>query len=294
MTSWPGAKVATAVAVWTPLVMLPVVSPSPTWWHRTEENRINVNLWIPLLVIIGLLDGWRITSRGLAEIRLPFFSSSDRSGEGGGVAFWAISLFCGESSTSDARATSLGGAGAEVSVVGRNTPTPCACSINKTDVDYNNDAKKGAVKSTSLSLSMRWWGGGVVWEGWMKHFDAFSTVIPLSAWWWWWFLPTRWLPSPWAAAWELRSQPEGLRWGSWRPGESAQLHWGDAWVCFSLPVELSWWRQKYIKLSNVFVVVQNVAAAQYKIDIMWHTHKKTRLVRFCVKCITELRLTFFR
>lgn len=35
MTSWPGGKVATVVAVCTPLVRLPVVSPSPTYWIRT-------------------------------------------------------------------------------------------------------------------------------------------------------------------------------------------------------------------------------------------------------------------
>lgn len=58
-------------------------------------------------------------------MRLPFFSSSDRRGEGGGVAFWARSLFCGESSTSVARPPSLG-PGPGASAAGRNTPTPWA------------------------------------------------------------------------------------------------------------------------------------------------------------------------
>lgn len=58
-------------------------------------------------------------------MRLPFFSSSDRRGEGGGVAFWARSLFCGESSTRVARPPSLG-PGTGASVAGRNTPTPWA------------------------------------------------------------------------------------------------------------------------------------------------------------------------
>ena len=58
-------------------------------------------------------------------MRLPFFSSSDRRGEGGGVAFWAKSLFCGESSTRAARPPSLG-PGPGASVAGRNTPTPWA------------------------------------------------------------------------------------------------------------------------------------------------------------------------
>lgn len=35
ITSWPGGKVATAVAVCTPLVRLPAVSPSPTYRTRT-------------------------------------------------------------------------------------------------------------------------------------------------------------------------------------------------------------------------------------------------------------------
>lgn len=56
---------------------------------------------------------------------LPFFSSSDKRGEGGGVAFWARSLFCGESSTSAARPPSLG-PGTGASAAGRNTPTPWA------------------------------------------------------------------------------------------------------------------------------------------------------------------------
>lgn len=58
-----------------------------------------VFLWFPQMTL---------TRRGLAEIRLPFFSSSDSRGEGGGVAFWARSLFCGESSTRVARPPSLG------------------------------------------------------------------------------------------------------------------------------------------------------------------------------------------
>lgn len=58
-------------------------------------------------------------------MRLPFFSSSDRRGDGGGVAFWVRSLFCGESSTSAARPPSLG-PGPGASVAGRNTPTPWA------------------------------------------------------------------------------------------------------------------------------------------------------------------------
>lgn len=64
-----------------------------------------------------------LTKRGLAEMRLPFFSNSDRRGEGGGVAFWAKSLFWGESSTNAARPPSLG-PGPGASVTGRNTPTP--------------------------------------------------------------------------------------------------------------------------------------------------------------------------
>lgn len=58
-------------------------------------------------------------------MRLPFFNSSDSSGEGGGVAFWLRSLFCGESSTRAARPPSLG-PGPGASVTGRNTPTPWA------------------------------------------------------------------------------------------------------------------------------------------------------------------------
>lgn len=64
-----------------------------------------------------------LTRRGLAEMRLPFFSSSDSRGEGGGVAFWARSLFCGESSTRTASPPSLG-PGPGGSAAGRNTPTP--------------------------------------------------------------------------------------------------------------------------------------------------------------------------
>lgn len=58
--------------------------------HLTAQNRggsYQCEFIFLFLFIIGLLDGRRITSRGLAEIRLPFFSSSDKSGEGGGVAF---------------------------------------------------------------------------------------------------------------------------------------------------------------------------------------------------------------
>lgn len=64
-----------------------------------------------------------LTRRGLAEMRLPFFSSSDSRGEGGGVAFWARSLFCGESSTRTASPPSLS-PGPGGSAAGRNTPTP--------------------------------------------------------------------------------------------------------------------------------------------------------------------------
>lgn len=56
-------------------------------------------------------------------MRLLFFSSSDRRGEGGGVAFGVRSLFCGESSTRAARPPSLG-PGPGASFTGRNTATP--------------------------------------------------------------------------------------------------------------------------------------------------------------------------
>lgn len=56
-------------------------------------------------------------------MRLPFFRSSDRRGEGGAVAFGGRSLFCGESSTSAARPPSLG-PGPGASFTGRKTPTP--------------------------------------------------------------------------------------------------------------------------------------------------------------------------
>lgn len=62
-----------------------------------------------------------LTRRGLAEMRFPFFKSSDRRGDGGGVAFWAKSLFCGESSTRAPKPPSLGPV---ASAAGRNTPTP--------------------------------------------------------------------------------------------------------------------------------------------------------------------------
>ena len=56
-------------------------------------------------------------------MRLPFLSSSESRGEGGGVAFWVRHLFCGESSTRGPRLPSLGPTpgGSET---GRNTPTP--------------------------------------------------------------------------------------------------------------------------------------------------------------------------
>ena len=38
------------------------------------------------------------TSLGLVGMKLPFFSSSERRGDGGGVAFWPKSFFCGDSS----------------------------------------------------------------------------------------------------------------------------------------------------------------------------------------------------
>lgn len=64
-------------------------------------------------------------------MRLPFFSSSESRGEGGGVAFWVRHLFCGESSTRGPRHPSLGPA-AGGSEAGRNTPTPCAWDLEKT------------------------------------------------------------------------------------------------------------------------------------------------------------------
>lgn len=58
-------------------------------------------------------------------MRLPFLSSSESRGEGGGVAFWVRHLFCGESSTRGPRLPSLGPAPGG-SAADRNTPTPCA------------------------------------------------------------------------------------------------------------------------------------------------------------------------
>lgn len=56
-------------------------------------------------------------------MRLPFLSNSDRRGEGGGVTFWARTLFCDESSIIAARPPSLG-PGPGPSVMGRNTLIP--------------------------------------------------------------------------------------------------------------------------------------------------------------------------
>lgn len=83
---------------------------------------------VAFIVITSFLDVMShaklpLTRRGLAEMRLPFFSSSDSRGEGGGVAFWDRSLFCGESSTRAASPPSLG-PGPGGSAAGRNTPTP--------------------------------------------------------------------------------------------------------------------------------------------------------------------------
>lgn len=62
------------------------------------------------------------TSLELAMI-LPFFSSSDSSGEGGGVAFGVRCFFCGESSTIALRDDSLG-PGAVTSDAGVKAGTP--------------------------------------------------------------------------------------------------------------------------------------------------------------------------
>lgn len=48
--------------------------------------------------LYGILFPLRHTSLGLVGRRLPFFSSSERRGDGGGVAFWPKSFFCGDSS----------------------------------------------------------------------------------------------------------------------------------------------------------------------------------------------------
>lgn len=142
MTSWPGGKVATVVAVCTPLVRLPEVSPSPTYWIRTfffcfmRMRRIR-----PVCIAQTFRS---LTKRGLAEMRLPFFSNSDRRGEGGGVAFWANSLFWGESSTNAARPPSLGPG---ASVTGRNTPTPCTWQTVKKKKNRKFGTERYKIKS---------------------------------------------------------------------------------------------------------------------------------------------------
>lgn len=89
---------------------------------------------------------WSLTKRGLAEMRLPFLSNSDRRGEGGGVAFWAKSLFWGESSTNAARPPSLGPG---ASVTGRNTPTPWTWQTVKNKVESLE--QRGTITSSKMT-----------------------------------------------------------------------------------------------------------------------------------------------
>lgn len=127
MTGWPGARTGLAVAACTPLAKLPVESASPTWQRNTIRlNSLVAFLFKNQLLQAEILQVMFLTRRGLADMRFPFFSSSDNRGDGGGVAFWVRSLFCGESSTRAARPPSLG-PDPGGSAAGRNTPMPWAC-----------------------------------------------------------------------------------------------------------------------------------------------------------------------
>lgn len=67
---------------------------------------------------------------------------------------------------------------------------------------------------------------------------------------------------PWAA-WGPKCQLESLWRGGWHPEENVQLHWADAWVCFSPPDEL-WWKEKVRGGENESVCEVNLLQGIWK------------------------------
>lgn len=105
-----------------------------------------------LLVVVILLA---LTRRGLAEMRFPFFSSSDNRGDGGGVAFCVRSLFWGESSARGARPPSFG-PDTGGSAAGRNTPTPWAWRRRAEGVTRLVESLANLHLMSGWTVSYRW------------------------------------------------------------------------------------------------------------------------------------------
>lgn len=238
ITSWPGGKVATAVAVCTPLVRLPAVSPSPTYRIRTfmRLKRERSVLPVSFMCFLSVLSpGLKKLSPSGGWLRLGCLFSVILTG-GGRVVVWPSGL----------RASSVGNRlltqpglhlwvlvleplsqagtpqrpGPDRQTVKREqqklTPPPynqmtqCDCKGTKRTEEFFNRTPSDSLLST------------------------FAVLLPLNVCW----DPRRQhLLCPWVV-WEPKSQAESPWWGGWNKGGSGQIRWADAWGCFLLLDEL--------------------------------------------------------